>query len=325
MVIDNFVKKVIENDGKIYPLVFPTDNKTALFNPSILIHNDEILINIRHCQYTLYHTSGKFESRYGPLCYLNPENDISLTTTNYLANWKDGELINPTKVDTSNLDVEPLWEFVGLEDARLVEWDNNVYLTGVRRDTTTNGVGRMELSEIAVIDNTIKEISRFRIPTPFNKDSYCEKNWMPILDMPFHYVKWCNPVEIVKVNIGGDTEQVFMGDKILPIEKDMRGGSQVITIGDHRMCVIHETDYWRNTQNNKDATYRHRVIVFDKNWDIIHRTESFDFMTGMIEFCCGIAEYKDNILITFAYSDNAAFLLEIPKDYFLKFVYEGIK
>jgi hypothetical protein len=48
-------------------------------------------------------------------------------------------------------------------------------------------------------------------------------------------------------------------------------------------------------------------------------------MTGMIEFCCGIAEYKDNILITFAYSDNAAFLLEIPKNYFLKFVYEGIK
>jgi hypothetical protein len=103
--INNFTKQVIENGGNIYPLVFPTDNKTALFNPSILIHNDEILINIRHCQYTLYHTSGKFESRYGPLCYLNPENDISLTTTNYLANWKDGELISPTKVDTSKLDV----------------------------------------------------------------------------------------------------------------------------------------------------------------------------------------------------------------------------
>ena len=321
MAIQNLAKLVIDNGGKIYPLVFPTDNKTALFNPSILVKNNEILISIRHCQYTLYHTSGKYESRYGPLCYLNPENDITLTTTNYLGEWKDGELIQPKKVDTSNFDTKPLWEFVGLEDCRLVDWDNDVYLTGVRRDTETTGIGRMELSKIK--DN--KEVSRFRIPTPFNKDSYCEKNWMPILDMPFHYVKWCNPVEIVKANINGDTEQVFLGENILPIEKDMRGGSQVITIGDHRMCVIHETDYWRNTQNNKDATYRHRVIVFDKEWNIIHRTEVFDFMTGMIEFCCGIAEHNDKILITFAYSDNAAFLLEVPKDYFLKLVYDGIK
>jgi predicted GH43/DUF377 family glycosyl hydrolase len=320
MAIQNLAKHILANGGNLYPLAFPTDNKTGLLNPSILVDDDRVLINVRHCQYTLYHTSGKFESRWGPLCYLNPDNDITLTTTNYLGEWKDNALHNPTKVDTSNFDTKPWWEFIGLEDARLVKWDD-VYLTGVRRDTETTGIGRMELSKIK--DNT--EMSRFRIPTPNNKESYCEKNWMPILDMPFHYLKWCNPVEIVKANINGDTEQVFLADTTIPIEKDMRGGSQVITIGNHRMCIVHETDYWRNTQNNKDATYRHRVIVFDKNWNIIHRTPSFDFMTGMIEFCCGIAEYKDKILITFGYEDNAAFLLEIPKDYFLKFVYEGIK
>jgi predicted GH43/DUF377 family glycosyl hydrolase len=321
MAIQNIAKDILANGGNLYPLVFPTDNKTGLLNPSILVDDDKVLINVRHCQYTLYHTSGKFESRWGPLCYLNPDNDLTLTTTNYLGEWKDNALHNLTKVDTSNFDIKPLWEFIGLEDCRLVDWNNDVYLTGVRRDTETTGIGRMELSKIK--DN--KEMSRFRIPTPNNKESYCEKNWMPILDMPFHYLKWCNPVEIVKANINGDTEQIFLSDNILPIEKDMRGGSQVITIGNHRMCVIHETDYWRNTQNNKDATYRHRIIVFDKDWNIIHRTEAFDFMTGMIEFCSGIAEYKDKILITFGYEDNAAFLLEIPKDYFLKFVYEGIK
>lgn len=320
MIINNLVSKILENGGNIYPLEFKTENKTALFNPSILVDDDKILINVRNCQYTLYHTSGKFESRYGPLCYLNPDNDITLTTTNYLGEWKDNVLYNPTKIDTSKLDTKPHWEFVGLEDARLVKWDSKLYLTGVRRDTENTGIGRMELSEI--IDN--KEVSRFRIPTPFNKESYCEKNWMPILDMPFHYLKWCNPVEIVKVNVGSDTEQVFLGNNILPIEKDMRGGSQVIKIENHRMCIIHETDLWKNTQNNKDATYRHRVIVFDDNWNIIHRTPSFDFMTGMIEFCCGIAEWNNKIFVTYSYEDNAAFLLEIPKDYFLKFVYEGI-
>jgi predicted GH43/DUF377 family glycosyl hydrolase len=38
----------------------------------------------------------------------------------------------------------------------------------------------------------------------------------------------------------------------------------------------------------------------------------------MIEFSCGMAEYKDNILVTFGYEDNAAYLLTIPKEYFLK-------
>jgi predicted GH43/DUF377 family glycosyl hydrolase len=320
MAIQNLAQYILSNGGNLYPLVFPTDNKTGLLNPSILVDDDRVLINVRHCQYTLYHTSGKFESRWGPLCYLNPDNDITLTTTNYLGEWKDNALHNPTKVDTSKFDTKPWWEFIGLEDARLVKWDD-LYLTGVRRDTETTGIGRMELSKI----KGNKEISRFRIPTPNNKESYCEKNWMPILDMPFHYMKWCNPVEIVKANLNGDTEQVFLSDRTISTEKDMRGGSQVIRIGRHRMCVVHETDYWKNEQNNKDAIYRHRIVVFDDNWNIIHRTPSFDFMTGLIEFCCGIAEYNDKILITFGYADNAAFLLEIPKTFFLKFVYEGIK
>ena len=312
MAIHNLAKRVIQNGGKIHPLTFPTKDKTGLLNPSVLVVNDKLLVNVRHCQYTLYHTNGKFESRWGPLCYINPENDITLTTTNYLGEWCDD--FNPKLIDTTHLDVKPLWEFVGLEDGRLVNWNNDLYLTGVRRDTTTNGEGRMELS--LIINN--KEQKRFRIPTPNNTQSYCEKNWMPILDMPFHYLKWCNPVEIVYWD-GKNTHQTHLGTHIEDI-KDLRGGSQVVRIGENRMCVVHETDYWRNTQDRKDATYRHRILVFDDDWNIIKRTDSFNFMDGMIEFCCGLAEWNDKIWISFGYEDNAAFLLEIPKDYFYEFI-----
>ena len=41
-----------------------------------------------------------------------------------------------------------------LEDARLIKWLNKYYLSGVRRDTTPNGVGRMELSEIEIDEDT---------------------------------------------------------------------------------------------------------------------------------------------------------------------------
>ena len=56
------------------------------------------------------------------------------------------------KTNTAGLDKKPRWTFIGLEDARLQFWNNELYQTGVRRDTTRNGEGRMELSTIKNMD-----------------------------------------------------------------------------------------------------------------------------------------------------------------------------
>ena len=315
----NLSKQVIENGGNIIPLIIyhPDTNGTGLMNPSIFNDNGKLILNLRHVQYTLYHTRGKFENRYGPLAYLNPENDITLRTTNYFCSLDDNLSIDSfNKINTSRYDITPVWEFVGLEDARLVRWDNKLYICGVRRDTKTNGEGRMELSEIKILDNKVTEISRFRIPAPFTNDSYCEKNWMPILDMPYHFVKWTNPTEIVKVDpINKTCKQIFLG-KPYSIKRDIRGGSQVITIGDYRAAITHEVDLWQNKNNNKEATYRHRIITWDKDWNVVNISDEFDFMTGYIEFCCGLAIKDDNVLVSFGYEDNAAYLLNIPLNYF---------
>jgi hypothetical protein len=315
----NLSKQVIENGGNIVPLIIshPDTNGTGLMNPSIFNDDGKLILNLRHVQYTLYHTRGKFENRYGPLAYLNPENDITLRTTNYFCSLDDNLSIDSfNKINTSRYDISPVWEFVGLEDARLVRWNNKLYVCGVRRDTKTNGEGRMELSEIKILDNKVTEISRFRIPSPFTNDSYCEKNWMPILDMPYHFVKWTNPTEIVKVDpINKTCKQIFLG-KPYSTKRDIRGGSQVITIGDYRVAITHEVDLWQNKNNNKEATYRHRIVTWDKDWNIVNISDEFDFMTGYIEFCCGLAVKDDNVLVSFGYEDNAAYLLNIPLNYF---------
>ena len=80
----NFVKLALENGGAIKPLIIPAEhtNGTGLCNPSVFVDDGKILVNIRHTQYTLYHSElQKYEHQYGPLVYLNPENDITLTTT----------------------------------------------------------------------------------------------------------------------------------------------------------------------------------------------------------------------------------------------------
>lgn len=329
--MSNFVTKAIDNGGSIRPLVIPPNDKTkgtGLFNPCVYNDNGKIRLNLRHCQYTIYHAEkNRFEHMYGPLVYLNPENDITLTTTNYFCELNDDLLIDKhSAVDTSALDVTPIWEFVGLEDCRVVRWDGKLYISGVRRDTTTNGQGRMELSELAIEGNSVKEVSRFRIPAPGPDNSYCEKNWMPIEDMPYHYVKWSNPTEVVKVNPANKScETVFLSDRFFPYPYDFRGGSQVIPFGEYRICIAHTVNLFSSVQGRKDATYRHVFIVWDKDWNPIKYTKQFDFLGGEVEFACGMT--KDNngdILITFGFQDNAAYLLRMTPEFLENYINDNV-
>jgi hypothetical protein len=309
---NNICKTSILNGGKVTQLIIPhsLSHGLGLTNPSILKINNKLIVNIRHVQYALYHSEKlqKFQSPYGPLVYLNPEDDITLTTRNFLCELDLNYNIKTIdEVDTSKLDVKPIWEFVGLEDARLINWYDSLILTGVRRDTTTNGVGRMELS--AVEEN--KEISRVRIEPP--TDSYCEKNWMPILDLPNHYVKWCNPTEIVEIDVKTKSSKTIkIVKQNINLPRDLRGGSQVIKYKDYWVALTHEVDLWYNEQGNKDAQYYHRFILWDKDWNIVHCSKDFKFMDAKIEFSCGLHFENDKFLIPFGFQDTTAFLLELP-------------
>lgn len=324
----NFVTKSLNAGGSIHPLLIPQSfgtNGTGLFNPSIYKDGDDLLVNVRHCQYTIYHAEkGRFEHQWGPLCYLCPENDLTLTTTNFLCkiNPDTLEITTRYKVDTSKLDVKPLWEFVGLEDVRLFRWEGKLYYCGVRRDTTTNGQGRMELSEIEFDGVTAKEVSRWRIPAPGLDNSYCEKNWIPILDTPFHFVKWSNPTEIVRIDPDKKTcETVFLGSHVQK-PYDFRGGSQVINFGEYRISLSHIlTKFYKSEAGRKNAQYRHCFIVWDRDWKVVKYSDLFTFMDAEIEFACGMTEHNGKYLITFGFQDNAAYLLETPKSVIEEYVY----
>jgi hypothetical protein len=311
--IDFFARRVLKEGGDIKPLIIDSSltNGTAIFNPSIYNDDGKLLVNVRHCQYTFYH-SRMYEHAEGPLVYLHPEDDRTLTTTNYLCELdEDLNMVECNKVDTSKLDRRPIWEFVGLEDGRVVRWNDKLYLTGVRRDTTVNGQGRMELSEI--VKN--KEISRFRIPAP-DESSYCEKNWMPIIDMPYHYIKWANPAEVVKVDPETKTcESIIKNNKTLPTGRDLRGGTQVIPWDeDTYMCCVHEVDMLSSVAGKKDAIYPHRFVGFDFDFNIKYLSQPFNFMGADVEFATGMCEHNGNILISFGFSDNAAFVLKCSRE-----------
>lgn len=323
------VKKVLNQGGSIHPLLVPSEltNGTGLCNPSVYIDGDKILVNIRHVQYNLYHSEfeQKFPSRWGPLTYMHPENDIKLRTVNYLTELDEDLNQKWThQIDTSEHDVPPLWTFIGLEDGRLFRWDDKLYICGVRRDTTENGQGRMEFSELEVGENYVKEVKRSRIEPPSNPNSYCEKNWMPIIDKPWHFVKWSNPLEVVEVDIENCTSTtVVQSEKFYKLPRDLRGGSHIIFYDGYYIGITHEVDFWYNEANHKDSQYYHRFIIWNQDWELHHVTQPFKFMDGYIEFCTGFAVHGNDMLITFGFQDNAAYILRAPINTVLEFIRDG--
>lgn len=320
----NFVKLALDNGGSIKPLIIPAEftNGTGIMNPSIFNDNGKIIGIIRHVNYTFYHSEKKlFQHAWGPLTYVHPENDMHLRTENYYVEI-DSEL-NITrfnKIDTSKFPEKELWDFVGLEDARIFRWGEKLYTSGVRRDLDTIGTGRMELCEIEVNENSVTEISRFRIPPPVDKDSYCEKNWMPILDLPYHYVKWTNPTEVVKINPEDQScHQVSVGNYIL-LPRDLRGGSQVISWGEYYLTVTHEVELFKSEVGRKDALYLHRFILWDRNWNIVRYSREFNFMDGHVEFCVGMLIENDNFIFSFGFQDNASYVLKVPQNVIWDFI-----
>jgi hypothetical protein len=323
----SFTQFALENGGIIKPLTIPESltEGTGLMNPSVLVDDGKILVNIRHVNYTFYHSEVKrFQHPWGPLTYVHPENDMHLRTVNYYCELDDNlEITRHNKIDTSRFDTyEPLWDFVGLEDVRLFRWKGRLYTSGVRRDTTTNGQGRMEICEIVVGDDFVTEVSRFRIPTPNDPNSYCEKNWMPILDKPYHYIKWSNPTEVVKINPTSQTCKTVKISSPIPLPRDLRGGSQVISWGENFIACTHEVDLFSSETGRKDAVYRHRFVIWDKDWNIIKYSRDFDFMSGHVEFCIGMDHYGDDeILMTFGFQDNSAYILKVKKEVINNFIY----
>ena len=330
---ENFVKIALENGGSIHPLIIPSEDLKgpALTNPTIYNDNGKIIVNLRNINYTLYHSElNKYEHHWGPLVYIHPENDLRLRTKNIMCEMTDDMSIKSYHhIDTSDFPDKEMWEFVGLEDVRIVRWEGKLYICGVRRDTTYNGQGRMELSEIEFTENGVKELKQYRIPVPGDDQgdstSYCEKNWMPILDLPFHFVKWTNGTEVVKYNMETNkTERVALSEWQDLGCIDLRGGSQILKLDDDRhFCLNHETFLYQSPAGRKDGTYRHRFVVWDKDWKIDKISKRFSFLGGAIEFAVGMCEYGDDYLMTFGFQDNAAYLLRAPKQVVKNYIFES--
>lgn len=325
--IENFCKYCILQGAEIFPLNISAEDSAHLgiCNPSILDDGKNVYISLRNVNYVLYDDkSKKYQTNLGEMLYTVPEADLHLRTRNYLVKYdiQKNTIIDYNLIDTSNFDIEPVWEFVGHEDIRLVRWNNKLYGTGCRRDVKDDGESRMELSEID--ENTGEELSRVRIKAPGDNNSYCEKNWMPILDKPFHYVKWTNPTEVVKVDpVTGDCESLFIKEQNqnkINTNRALRGSSQLIPYKNGYIAIVHEVDLWKNELQRKDCYYYNKFVIFDNEFNIINTSDEFNFLNCNVEFTNGLMYKNNTFYIPFAIYDNVSFLLKVPEHIVMNFI-----
>ena len=321
----SLAKYALENGGSIHPIVVPhsVSKGIATTNASVFVDDKErVFVNLRETNYTLYY-SNKFPDKDGPLKYLYPDSDINIRSQNILCRLYDRlNVLSADRVDMK-LDEAPNWFYIGLEDARLVEWEGKTYLCGVRRDHILEGKGRMDLSEIEITENGVVELERFSIPAPGNDDTYCEKNWMPILDKPFQWIKWSNPTQIVSFDTKTlKTNTVHLDEsKKYQFPRDLRGGSHALPWNDdYYVAVTHECAY---NKNDSGRRYFQRIVVWDRDWNIVCSTRDFTMMGGTIEFVSGIAYHKGDVLISYGYEDNSSYILRMPKTVFDDFILRG--
>ena len=324
----NFVNRVIDGGGR-FKRIKPQNEqlqKMGLFNPSIMIDGEKIYVSFSSSTYSMYYSENQRYTIGGEyLDYIKPESDKFIITTNYICELTD-ELNVKTcfKVDTDKFDKEPLWKYAGLEDPRLVKWDKKFFLVGVRRDDNVGGKGRIELSEIKLDEQSAVEVWREKLPTPFDVDSYCEKNWMPIVDEQYRFVKWTNPTEIVVWDpVEKQLNQELLIEQDEKIPQIFRGGSQVIKIGERFLTIIHQVEH-SQVDDKFTMSYDQRFVEWDRQWKITRVSKPFKMLGGGIEFVSGMAIYGDDILISFGFQDCLAFILRVPFNIIEEFLNEEI-
>ena len=82
---------------------------------------------------------------------------------------------------------------------------------------------------------------------------------------------------------------------------------------------------FKNYLDQKDAIYRHRLVIWDEQFNFAGLSKEFSFLDGNIEFCVGAAKYGEDLLVSFGFQDNAAFILQTPKSIIDKMVTSAIE
>lgn len=210
----------------------------------------------------------------------------------------------------------------GLEDGRLFYWKHQLFglFSGLRREGN-NYFNTMVLSRVdgdTLVDPLV-------IPSPHGEER--EKNWMPyVRNDELYLVYSTQPMEVYRYE--GKLvrlEKQSTHSAIPPLGGAMiSGSSQLIDWGETSLAVVHhrrksplleklvmkhvtkDPDYQR-----KKVRFDHYFMRFDKDFNLLARSNKFRFETSGVEFCAGLALGEQGILLSYGVMDRLARIIHL--------------
>ena len=148
-----------------------------------------------------------------------------------------------------------------------------------------------------------------------------EKNWMPVENQPFTFLYTSvNPTNVIVCN-----NKEFSVKKTIETNEPnfYKGSTQVREYKDHYIVLAHYNEEITVDEMSL-YSYKHIFLKYDKDWNLVAKSEPFTFMNCSIEFSCGFLIDKNDVYLTFSLYDNVAFVLRF-KTNFLDYLFGSKK
>jgi len=291
-IADKFVKPSTLIDKDLY----------TSSTPAISSLNGKLTLNIR---YVNYYLDNKWNYKY---------KESVEKTMNVCVQFSDDTFINPitSKYIENPIFSESDYEIMGkdsiiiegVQDIRLLEFNNTLYYTGVVLYEKNNK--RQGSIHYGIYDISNAKLDGCLIKSPKNRE--CEKNWVL-----FHNNKELLCIyEWYPLTIGKIQNNVFDNLQIHEMSsffKRISGSSNGVIIGDEIWFVCHFISY------GKPRHYYHIIVKLDLNsLKFISNSIPFTFEGNPIEYCCGLKLHNDLLYMTYSVKDNNSNIAIIKKD-----------
>jgi hypothetical protein len=281
-----------------------------IFNPSVTAFGDRILLSFRASN---VEKCGRTSKSFLSPPHREMKNEIILGELN-----EDFSLKWQIHVDLqAKANGKPLAPH-GFEDMRIVVSPNGRlegmccvpsadYLLKPRAELGfgkyfSTKMGRIQFSPGFEIDSvTIYE-------SPFKRRM--EKNWSPFyLDGKFCVIYQWNPLIILELLPDGTRRFLKWFDSSDQL-KDLRGSSQGVETNDGFLFVVH-----RKCFTDGKIRLSHQFIELGHDLQPLRISEQFSFILDtMIEYCAGLARFKDRYLLSFGLNDSTPFIMEMGEE-----------
>lgn len=300
MTLSNIIYYLPKIGGEIVDISIPLPEKYLPLNPSMVLHEDKIYGCIRSVNYT--QTRGNYQIK---------DEDKKVRTRNYFVELShNGEITSQREIiDTAS---RQMWDHgsIGVEDVRLFRYRRNWWFTCTAVQDTAEwgrrriGMGRLELNQ----ESNTYEFNHFVVLRgDFIKD--IEKNWLPFVqDDELYLIYNTSPFTIIKPN-------EFTGECTIVSKKEyhrdlwsLRGSAPPIPYKDGYIYVTHEVAWvnWR--------TYFHRIVTFNKNFEITRVSQPFIFTNLGVEFCISILYNDGQFKFGVGIEDGRASIISISEE-----------